>query len=69
MVVFTRSSATTQPEVRLAGRLVTAPPSTLSSSVLIKAGEANYSGRRWGDYSAVAVDPLDQMTLWAAGEY
>jgi hypothetical protein len=25
--------------------------------------------QRWGDYSAVTVDPLDQNTFWAIGEY
>ena len=26
-------------------------------------------GRRWGDYSYTAVDPLDQMTMWTIQEY
>ena len=27
------------------------------------------SGRRWGDYSATVVDPLDDMTVWTAQQY
>ncbi|HXT22936.1 MAG TPA: hypothetical protein VN923_19465, partial [Thermoanaerobaculia bacterium] len=27
------------------------------------------SGRRWGDYSFVAVDPLDDMSIWTTQEY
>jgi hypothetical protein len=27
------------------------------------------SGRRWGDYSFTAVDPLDDMTVWTIQEY
>jgi uncharacterized repeat protein (TIGR01451 family) len=27
------------------------------------------SGRRWGDYSFTAVDPLDDMTIWTFQEY
>jgi uncharacterized repeat protein (TIGR01451 family) len=27
------------------------------------------SGRRWGDYSFTAVDPLDDMTVWSIQEY
>ncbi len=27
------------------------------------------SGRRWGDYSFTAVDPLDDMTIWTTQEY
>ena len=24
---------------------------------------------RWGDYSSVAIDPVDDCTFWFAGEY
>jgi hypothetical protein len=27
------------------------------------------AGRRWGDYSATTVDPLDDMTMWTFQEY
>jgi hypothetical protein len=27
------------------------------------------SGRRWGDYSFTAIDPLDDMTVWTIQEY
>ncbi|MFL6195204.1 MAG: beta strand repeat-containing protein, partial [Thermoanaerobaculia bacterium] len=27
------------------------------------------SGRRWGDYSFTAVDPLDEMTVWTIQDY
>lgn len=27
------------------------------------------SGRRWGDYSFTALDPLDDMTIWTTQEY
>ena len=26
-------------------------------------------GRRWGDYSYVSLDPLDDMTMWMIGQY
>jgi hypothetical protein len=33
-------------------------------------GDAGGSGgRRWGDYSLVRVDPLDDMTMWSIQEY
>jgi hypothetical protein len=68
-VVFTRSSETTQPEVRMAGRLATDPLNTLGPSVAIKTGAVNYNGTRWGDYSSAVVDPTDPSVVWLAGEY
>ncbi len=28
-----------------------------------------YTPNRWGDYSGVGIDPLDQTKVWVAGEY
>jgi hypothetical protein len=45
------------------------------SDLLLRAGDANYhlfvghSGERWGDYSAVVVDPSDPFSFWAFQEY
>jgi hypothetical protein len=47
----------------------------LRPSAELKAGEANYvkdfgSGRnRWGDYSGIAVDPVDPTRVWMYSEY
>jgi hypothetical protein len=47
----------------------------LRPSELLKAGESNYlkdygSGRnRWGDYSGIAVDPVDPTRVWVYSEY
>jgi len=47
----------------------------LRPSELLKAGESNYvkdygSGRnRWGDYSGIAVDPVDPTRVWIYSEY
>lgn len=68
-VVFSRSSETSQPEVRMASRLATDPLNTLGSSVPIKAGEVNYDGTRSGDFSSAVVDPTDPSVVWLAGEY
>lgn len=68
-VVFSRSSGTTQPEVRMVGRLATDPLDTLGSSVGIRAGEVNYDGTRWGDFSSAVIDPTDPSVVWLAGEY
>jgi hypothetical protein len=48
---------------------------TLSTSdFLLRAGDANYhvlggTFERWGDYSAMVVDPSDPFSFWAFGEF
>jgi Calx-beta domain/PQQ-like domain len=60
---------------RYAYRLAGDPAGTMQKPVLLKAGEACYykdygtTKNRWGDYSATAVDPLDDTTMWTLQEY
>jgi hypothetical protein len=70
--VYSVSSTATYPSVRYAGRLVTDPPNgffqgegTLIAGV---ASQAN-TGSRWGDYSAIQMDPTDDCTFWFTTEY
>ena len=73
-LVFARSSASEFASVYYTGRLVTDPPNTLQSIVLLKAGSANltkitHPGRnRYGDYFSMALDPSDGG-FWMYGEY
>ena len=39
------------------------------SDLLLKASDAFYTGTRWGDYSAVTLDPTNDESFWAIGEY
>jgi hypothetical protein len=56
-------------------RAGTDPPGTLRTPVTLKDGEGPYvkteggSRNRWGDYSATAVDPVDDLSLWTVQEY
>jgi HYDIN/CFA65/VesB-like, Ig-like domain len=51
------------------------PPSTLEADIVFKAGLASYykdygtGDNRWGDYSATAVDPINDLDLWTLQEY
>ena len=45
-----------------------APPGTITAAVLFQHGAKTYGGTRWGDYSAVSVDPATGV-IWAAAEY
>ncbi len=69
---YSVSSSTVSPSIRFAGRVPTDPASTLEAEVSIVAGSGSQSGNsltRWGDYSAMQVDPVDDCTFWFTEEY
>jgi hypothetical protein len=59
------------PSIRFAGRVPTDPASTLETEVNIVSGTGSQNGSlsRWGDYSAMQVDPVDDCTFWFTEEY
>jgi hypothetical protein len=58
------------PGVRYAGRLATDPLNTLEAEANIVNGSASQTNSdRWGDYSSMSVDPVDDCTFWYASEY
>src|SRR5258706_14856863 len=69
---YSVSSTTVNPSVRYAARLASDPASTLGAEVSAVAGTGVQSGSsltRWGDYSAMTVDPVDDCTFWYTQEY
>ncbi len=74
---YSVSSPSMYPAIRYAGRLVTDTLSTLGQgeATLISGTGAqnNTCGgstcTRWGDYSAMTVDPVDDCTFWYTNEY
>ncbi|HHQ49128.1 MAG TPA: hypothetical protein ENK19_09650 [Acidobacteria bacterium] len=71
-VGFSISSSTTYPSVAWAGRLVDDPAGELSQGeaiVVAGAGSQTHSAARWGDYSSMSVDPVDDCTFWYTQEY
>ena len=70
-VGYSVSSSSVSPSVRFAGRVPTDPASTLESEVSIVSGTGSQNGSlsRWGDYSAMQVDPVDDCTFWFTEEY
>ncbi len=72
-MVYSQSCTNEFAGVHYTGRATTDPG--VQPSALLKAGEAFYelvdgSGRnRWGDYSGIAVDPVDDRLVWIYGEY
>ena len=76
-LAYSASNAATNPGIRYNGRLITDPLNTLpQGEAVIQAGGGSQSGncgggpcQRWGDYSAMSVDPIDQCTFWYTTEY
>ncbi len=68
---YSVSSSTVYPSIRYAGRLATDPLGTLpQAEVELHAGTVAQSGtNRWGDYSMMSVDPVDDCTFWYTQEY
>jgi hypothetical protein len=69
---FSASSSSIHPQLRYAGRLATDPLNTLAQGeahLYDGAGSQTGSGNRWGDYSALSIDPVDDTTFWYTNEY
>jgi hypothetical protein len=68
---YSASSSSVSPGIRYTGRLVTDPLGTMQSESSIQAGGGSQTGtlHRWGDYSAMTVDPVDDCTFWFTSEY
>ncbi len=70
-VGYSASGRTSNPSVRYAARLVSDPLNTLNAEKTMHAGAgAEKAGNtRWGDYSAMTIDPSDDCTFWYTNQY
>jgi len=74
---YSTSSQISFPSIAYAGRLVGDPVSTLAQSeTQLFAGGGPQHGElfapqfgRWGDYTAMQIDPVDDCTFWYTDEY
>ena len=69
---FSASSASINPQIRYAGRLATDPINTLAqgeATLFNGTGSQTGTGNRWGDYSALTIDPVDDCTFWYTQQY
>jgi hypothetical protein len=68
---YSYGSATEFPGQRFAGRLAADPKGqlTLHEAVLAEGGAPQTTSLRWEDYTATAVDPSDDCTIWYVGDY
>src|SRR5882757_56893 len=70
-VGYSVSSSSIRPSVRYTGRVPTDPSGTMEAEVNVVTGAGSQTGSlsRWGDYSAMTVDPVDDCTFWFTTEY
>ena len=68
---YSASSSSVNPGIRYTGRLATDVLGTMQTETIIQPGGGSQTGtlHRWGDYSAMTVDPVDDCTFWYTTEY
>jgi hypothetical protein len=72
---FSVSSSAIHPAIAFIGRAPTDALNIMEPPVVIFAGAGSQTagtvngGNRWGDYSGMAVDPVDDCTFWYVNEY
>jgi Big-like domain-containing protein len=69
---YSASSSTIKPSLRWAGRLAGDTAGQLpqgEGEIVTGTGVQLPSLNRWGDYTALSVDPVDDCTFWYVGQY
>jgi hypothetical protein len=68
---YSVSSTTMHPSISYTGRAPTDPPGTMQGENLILTGAGSQTSglTRWGDYSAMTIDPGDDCTFFYTTEY
>jgi hypothetical protein len=69
---YSASSSIIHPAIRFTGRVPTDPLGTMETEASIVEGAGSQVGQyayRWGDYTAMQVDPSDDCTFWYVGQY
>jgi hypothetical protein len=65
-----KTAGTENHSIRYTGRAKSDPPGTMTAPELtIATGTANNTNSRWGDYTSMSADPLDDCTLWYVSQY
>lgn len=68
---YSVSSSTVFPSIRYTGRLPgdTAGTMTVPETTIVAGERSQTLAERWGDYSAMSVDPSDDETFWYVNEF
>ena len=70
-LAYSASGSTMFPAIRYTGRLAgdTAGQMTLGEESIVEGTGSQTSSQRWGDYTSLNVDPIDDCTFWHVNEY
>ncbi|MBL8180210.1 MAG: carboxypeptidase regulatory-like domain-containing protein [Blastocatellia bacterium] len=70
-VGYNYASEQKRPSLLYSGRLASEPAGTFrtEANLVEGTGVQKAFGWRWGDYSGLVVDPVDDCTFWQTGEY
>ncbi len=67
---YSASSGSLSPSVNYTGRVPGDPLGTMEAEQSIQPGKGSQTGyTRWGDYTAMRIDPSDDCTFWYTDEY
>ena len=68
---YSVSSSAINPAIRYTGRAPGDALGTMQAENVIIGGAGSQTGglKRWGDYSSISIDPVDDCTFWYTNEY
>jgi len=67
---YSITSSSVFPGIRYTGRVATDPLDTMTvAETTVVAGSGVQHNERWGDYSSMNLDPVDDCTFWYTNEY
>lgn len=67
---YSVSSPSTNPSIRVTGRKVTDVPNIMELETTVLSSTGSETGSdRWGDYSSLLIDPVDDCTFWYTSQY
>jgi subtilase family serine protease len=69
---FSVAGPVTFPSIRYTGRLAADPLNVMTlgeADLMVGSGSQLHASGRWGDYSSLVVDPVDDCTFWYTQEY
>ena len=68
---YSASSSGIHPAIRYTGRVPSDPAGTMEAETSILEGGGSQTGglSRWGDYTAMRIDPADDCTFWYTNQY
>lgn len=67
---YSISSSTVFPSIGFTGRVPSDPLGVMQAETILFSGTGSKtSSSRWGDYTSMSIDPVDDCTFWYANEY